>query len=60
MHHRSMLRLVLGLVAVLAAAFAASAASASSGKAKPDVQAEFTTQGSVASQFLQNATTIPH
>src|SRR5919199_6983915 len=60
MHHRSMLRLMVGLMAVLAVAFAASAASASSGKAKPDVRADFTTAGSVPSQFLQNAITIPH
>lgn len=60
MHHRSMLRLMLGLVAVLAAALAASAASGASGRAKADVRPEFTTEGGVASQFLQNAITIPH
>src|SRR5918911_2293052 len=60
MHHRSMLRLVVGLVAVLVAAFAASAASGASGPAKADVRPEFTTEGGVAPQFLANATTIPH
>jgi hypothetical protein len=35
-------------------------ASASGGKAKPDVSARFTTEGSVDPQFLTNARTIPH
>jgi len=60
MHHRTLLRLLVGLTAVLAAALATSAAFAKSGPAKPDVSAEFTTQGGVDPQFLQNATTIPH
>jgi hypothetical protein len=60
MHHRSLLRLLVGLVAVFAATLAASAASGASGSAKADVQPEFTTQGGVPSQFLQNAITIPH
>jgi hypothetical protein len=60
MHHRSLLRLVVGLMAVLAAALAASAASGAPGSAKADVRPEFTTQGGVAPQFLQNAITIPH
>src|SRR5205085_8186681 len=45
---------------VLVAAFAASVASGASHPAKADVRPEFTTQGGVAPQFLQNATTIPH
>jgi hypothetical protein len=49
MHHRSMLRLFVGLMAVLVAALAASAASWASGSAKADVRPEFTTQGGVPS-----------
>jgi hypothetical protein len=60
MHNRTLLRLLVGLMAVLAAALATSAAFAKSGPAKPDVSAEFTTQGGVDPQFLANATTIPH
>jgi hypothetical protein len=65
MHHRSVLRVALGLAVALVAALAVSAAFASaggssSGTAKADVKPEFTTAGGVAGQFLQNATTIPH
>ena len=60
MQHRNALRLVIGLVAVLAAALATSVASATTRPAKADIRPEFTTAGSVAPQFLQNAITIPH
>jgi hypothetical protein len=61
MSYRSMRRVMFGLLAVAAVAVcAASGASAASGPAKPDVSAQFTTAGSVAPQFLQNAFTIPH
>lgn len=58
MRHRK-LCLLLGLLLV-AAAVVGTASASSSGPAKPDVQALFTTDGSVAPQFLANATTIPH
>ena len=61
MSYRTLRRLATGLLAVVAVAVcAASAASASTDPAKPDVSAQFTTAGSVAPQFLQNATTIEH
>lgn len=53
------LGLLLGLLLV-AAAVVGTASASSSGQAKPDVQAKFTTVGSVAPQFLANARTIPH
>ena len=53
------LGLLLGLLLV-AAAVVGTASASSSGQAKPDVQAEFMTDGSVAPQFLANASTIPH
>jgi hypothetical protein len=52
--------LVAGAMLAVLAATAASGAFAGSAPAKPDVSAQFTTQGGVAPQFLQNATTIPH
>jgi hypothetical protein len=61
MSHRTLRRVAFGLLAVAAVAVCAvSGASAASGPAKPDVSAQFTTAGSVAPQFLQNAFTIPH
>lgn len=61
MSHRTLRRVTTGLLAVAAVAVcAASGASAATGPAKPDVSAQFTTAGSVAPQFLQNAFTIPH
>jgi hypothetical protein len=49
---------LVGLVAVsIAIASASASAPGPSGK---DVAAEFTTEGSVAPQFLANATTVPH
>src|SRR5436305_7591913 len=64
MRHRSLLRLLVGLGVLAALAFAVSAASAGTGKgtapaAKTD-NPKFTTEGSVAPQFLTNARTIPH
>ena len=52
--------LVAGAVLAALAALVTGSATAASGGAKPDVSANFTTDGSVAPQFLQNATTIPH
>jgi hypothetical protein len=52
--------LVAGTTLAVLAATAASGAFAGSAPAKPDVSAQFTTAGSVAPQFLSNATTIPH
>jgi hypothetical protein len=61
LHHRSLLRATLGLMAaVLVAALATSAAFAAGGTAKADVSAKFLTEGGVAPQFLANARTIPH
>ena len=58
---RSMRALLsVAFVVVLAAVSAVAAVAGSPGPAKPDVAAEFTTQGGVAPQFLANATTIPH
>jgi hypothetical protein len=53
------LGLLFGL-ALIAVAVAGTASAASGAKAKPDVQALFKTEGSVAPAFLPNATTIPH
>jgi hypothetical protein len=47
------------LLALVAGAFAGSAA-AKSQTAKPDVSAQFTTEGGVAPQYLANARTISH
>ena len=52
--------LVAGATLAVLAAFAAGGAFAGSAPAKPDVSAQFTTAGSVAPQFLSNATTVPH
>jgi hypothetical protein len=61
MSHRTMRRISLGFMALVAVALCAvSAASAASGPAKPEGAPKFTTMGSVAPQFLQNATTIEH
>jgi hypothetical protein len=61
MSYRTLRRVTIGLLAVAAVAVcAASGASAANGPAKPDVSPLFTTAGSVAPQFLQNATTIEH
>src|SRR5438105_14890840 len=61
MSHRPLRRITLGLLAVVAVAVcAASGASAAAGPAKPEGAPQFTTVGSVAPQFLQNATTIEH
>jgi len=61
MSYRTLRRVMFGLLAVTALAVCAvSGASAATGPAKPDVSAQFTTAGSVAPQFLQNATTIEH
>jgi hypothetical protein len=52
---------VFTLAGLAALAIAVASASASApGPSGKDVSPEFTTQGSVAPQFLQNATTIPH
>ena len=48
------------LLAASAVAASASNAFASTATAQPEGEALFTTQGSVASQFLAGATTIPH
>lgn len=47
-------------VVALAAVSAAAALAGSTKPGKPDVSANFTTQGSVAPQFFANARTIPH
>jgi hypothetical protein len=61
MSHRPLRRTLFGLLAVMAVAVcAASGASAAGGPAKPEGAPRFTTAGSVAPQFLQNAFTIPH
>lgn len=61
MSHRPLRRITVGLLAVAAVAVcAASSASAAGGPAKPEGAPLFTTMGSVAPQFLQNATTIEH
>jgi hypothetical protein len=61
MSQRSLRTLLLAALVLLVAALAgAAAASGSTAKAKPDVSADFTTEGSVAPQFLPNAATIPH
>ncbi|MGE5435135.1 MAG: hypothetical protein ACM3S3_10165, partial [Candidatus Doudnabacteria bacterium] len=60
MTHRLLKWLVAGATLAVLAAFAAGGAFAGSAPAKPDVSAQFTTAGSVAPQFLTNATTIPH
>jgi hypothetical protein len=52
--------LVAGASLAVLTAAAAGGAFAGSAPAKPDVAANFTTQGGVAPQFLQNARTIPH
>jgi hypothetical protein len=61
MSHRTFRGLLVGTLALLVAALAiAAAASGSTRPAKPDVKAQFTTEGSVAPEFLANARTIPH
>jgi hypothetical protein len=61
MHNRTLRRATVGLVAaVVVTVCTASAAFGGSGPAKADVTPQFSTAGSVAPQFLQNATTIPH
>jgi hypothetical protein len=61
MSYRTLRRALLGLLSVAAVAVCvASGASAASGPAKPEGAPTFTTMGSVAPQFLQNATTIEH
>ena len=60
MTHRLLKWLIAGATLAVLAAFAAGGAFAGSAPAKPDVSAQFTTAGSVAPQFLTNATTIPH
>jgi hypothetical protein len=60
MSHRSLRLLLVAALALLVTALATAAAGGSTGKAKPDVAAKFTTQGGVAAQFLANARTIPH
>ncbi|MDX6511537.1 MAG: hypothetical protein QOE36_1041 [Gaiellaceae bacterium] len=63
MHHRSLLRSLIGLAALLTAALAVSAASAGTGTAASPGASDnprFTTVGGVDPQFLSNARTIPH
>ena len=60
MTHRLLKWLVAGATLAVLAAFAAGGAFAGSAPVKPDVSAQFTTAGSVAPQFLSNATTVPH
>ena len=60
MTHRFLKWLVAGATLVVLAAFVAGGAFAGSAPAKPDVMAGFTTDGSVAPEFLANARTIPH
>ncbi|HEY6835462.1 MAG TPA: hypothetical protein VI142_03245 [Gaiellaceae bacterium] len=61
MSHRSFRVLLVAPLALLVVALAtAAAALGSTPQAKPDVSAEFATDGGVASQFLANARTIPH
>jgi hypothetical protein len=61
MSYRTLRRVTVGLLASTAlAAGAVAGAPAATGPAKPDVTPQFTTAGSVAPQFLQNATTIEH
>jgi hypothetical protein len=52
--------LAAALVLLVAALTAVSALASPGSQAKPDVAAEFTTQGGVDPSFLANATTIPH
>jgi hypothetical protein len=58
--HRSRRALLVAAFAVALAAVSATAALAGQAPAKPDVAADFTTDGSVAPQYLANALTIPH
>jgi hypothetical protein len=60
MTRRTLRCLAAGAVLAAVATTAAGSASAAPTAAKPDVSARFTTQGSVAPQFLANASTIPH
>jgi hypothetical protein len=61
MSHRSLRVLLVAALALLVASLTAAAtARGSNPHAKPDVAAEFTTDGSVGAQFLANARTIPH
>lgn len=58
--HRSRRALLVAAFVVALAAVSATAALAGQTPAKPDVAADFTTDGSVAPQYLANASTIPH
>jgi hypothetical protein len=58
--HRLLKWVVAGAALAVLAAFATGGAFAGSAPVKPDVSAQFTTAGSVAPQFLTNATTVPH
>ena len=60
MSHRSFRVLLAAALALLVAGLMTAAAGGATSQAKPDVAAQFTTDGSVASQFLSNARTIPH
>jgi hypothetical protein len=60
MRYRTLRIVLLAVLALAVGVLAATAAAAPAGKAKPDVSARFTTQGSVDPQFLANAKTIPH
>src|SRR5690242_7109432 len=60
MSHRSFRVLLAAALALLVAGLMTAAAGGATNQAKPDVAAQFTTDGSVASQFLANARTIPH
>jgi hypothetical protein len=52
--------LVAAILLAVLATFAVGSASAASNAAKPDVSVRFASAGSVAPQYLSNATTIPH
>jgi len=60
LHRSSRAALAVAVAVAVAASCTAAALAGSAGPAKPDVTPRFTTDGSVAPQFLQNARTIPH
>jgi hypothetical protein len=60
MSHRSLRVLLVAALALLVLSLTIVSAAGAARQAKPDVAANFATQGGVASQFLANARTIPH
>src|ERR1051326_6100889 len=60
MFNRSLRVLLVAALALLVLSLTAVSVAGATRQAKPDVAANFTTDGSVAAQFLANARTIPH